>query len=312
VLIATLKHKDYEVVDVAANCLGLLGPRAKDAVPALAVAVTRDFNKVFYTGDPQVSAATALRRIGPQARSAIPSLIGALKYRHVVRSGPIGGGEENRDCSAAAAAAQVLGFFRAEAKAAIPALIEAVQAREKDDANWFVRQSAALALAHIGPDAKVAVPALRNVIKENGVNIQNLPEALIALYRLAPDGKALAERWLEQRAIVRVGRAREMEFALEGRAMVLGAMGRTSVESDWLTRRWLESMDAMIAFGHPIDGDPADDQESWFEKIGRFGVAGRLAIPRLNEFRKYPNPWVRMWAAEALERIVPHPPVKAE
>ena len=84
-LIAALNHEDLEVANTAANCLGLLGPRAKDAVPALAKAVTRDFNEGFYnTLYPQASAAKALRRIGPQAKSAIPALIGALKYRHKV------------------------------------------------------------------------------------------------------------------------------------------------------------------------------------------------------------------------------------
>ena len=46
-LIAALKHEDDDVVDAAANYLGLLGPRAKDAVPALAMALTRDFNEDF-------------------------------------------------------------------------------------------------------------------------------------------------------------------------------------------------------------------------------------------------------------------------
>jgi hypothetical protein len=48
----------------------------------------------------------------------------------------------------------------------------------------------------------------------------------------------------------------------------------------------------------------AEYLEEWFETLGRFGVAGRLAIPRLSEFRNHPNPWVRMWAGEALTRIV--------
>ncbi len=34
-LISALNHKEPEIVDAAARCLGLVGPRAKDAVPAL-------------------------------------------------------------------------------------------------------------------------------------------------------------------------------------------------------------------------------------------------------------------------------------
>ncbi len=121
-LITALDHDDYGVVDTAANCLGLLGRQARDAVPALAKAVTRKFDEEFDSGvDPQVSAAKALRRIGPEATSAIPALIGALKYRRVVRPNIDGSPDDYADYSAAAAAAEVLGSFGSEAKAAIPA-----------------------------------------------------------------------------------------------------------------------------------------------------------------------------------------------
>jgi PBS lyase HEAT-like repeat len=59
----------------------LLGPRAKDAISALAASLTREFGEGFSNGyEPQASAAKALRRIGPGARSAIPALIAALKF----------------------------------------------------------------------------------------------------------------------------------------------------------------------------------------------------------------------------------------
>ena len=85
-LISALDHEDYHVVDATANCLGLLGPRASAAVPALAAVMTRDFDKEFSNGyDPRVSAGKALRQIGPQAKPVVPALIGALKYRLKVR-----------------------------------------------------------------------------------------------------------------------------------------------------------------------------------------------------------------------------------
>jgi len=297
-LISALDHEDYHVVDVVANCLGLLGPKAKDAVPALALAVTRESIEEFSNGyDPQVSAAKALRRIGPQARPAIPALIGALKYRRVVRPH---GDSEYYDYSAATAAADVLGSFGAEAKAAIPALIEAIQTREKDDDNWPVRQAAILALGRMGPDAKAAIPVLRNLIKDERKDFQLLPETLDALYQLAPDGKELAEKWLERSPGDWFG-----PDEVVGRALVLGVMGRTSIEGDWLTRRDLERLDLLFAHRDPRSGDPGMPFGEWFEHLTRFGVGSRLAIPRLNEFRKHPNPWVRMWASEALKRIMP-------
>jgi HEAT repeat protein len=305
-LISALDHVDFHVVDASANCLGLLGPRASNAVPALVAAMTRDFDEEFSNGyDPQVSAAKALRRIGPQAKSAIPALIGALKYRR--RLDDRG---EVHDFSAAATAAEVLGSFGAEAKTAIPALIEAAQTREKDDASWELRQAAIWALGRMGPDAKTAIPVLRNLIEDDRTPADYLPEAMAALYQLAPDGKELAEKWLENPPGDWVGRqgrlsARHMPDVVGGRALVLGVMGRTSVEGDCLTRSDLERLDWMIAQADPRDLDPPMLVGGWFENLGRFGVGGRLAIPRLNEFRKHSNPWVRMWAAEALRRIGP-------
>jgi hypothetical protein len=61
----------------------------------------------------------------------------------------------------------------------------------------------------------------------------------------------------------------------------------------------------MFADPDPRDEDGIEDLEGWLEGLGDFGTAARLAIPRLNEFRKHPNPWVRMWASEALTRIMP-------
>jgi HEAT repeat protein len=305
-LISALNHEDYNVADVAANCLGLLGPKARDAVPALAAAVTHESPEEFANGyDPQVSAAKTLRRIGPQARSAIPALIRALKYRRVIRPP---GDSEYYDYSAATAAAEVLGSFGAEAKAAIPALIEAIQTRTKPDENWPVRQAAILALGRMGADATAAIAFLRNQVKDEQKDLLLLPEMLAALYQLTPDGKALAERWLERSRSDWLGGEADVpnRHALEGRALVLGIMGRTSVEGDWLTRRDLERLDLMFAHPDPRRGDMPMPVGDWFEHLSRFGVGGRLAIPRLNEFRKHPNPWVRMWASEALTRIVPN------
>jgi HEAT repeat protein len=298
-LIAALKSDDREFASAAAHCLGVLGPRAKDAVPALATALTRDFpvRGIDSEYEPQASAAKALRRIGPEAKPAIPSLIRALAYREQSEDfGP--------DDSAAVAAAQALGSFGGDARAAVPALVAAVRTREKDDQNWFIRKAAALALGEIRPDGKAAISVLRDVMKEFD---DRCPfEVIIGLYRLAPNGEEIAELWLKKHINNRrwLGTHR-LDHVLQDRAMVLGAMRRTDFEADWLTLHYLEQLDTMIA-----DADPGAENnivylESWLELFGNMGTAGRRAIPRLNEFRKHPHPWVRMWASEALARILP-------
>ena len=162
----------------------------------------------------------------------------------------------------------------------------------------------------MGPDAKTAIPVLRNLINDDDKPSEYRAEAIAALSRVAPDGKELAEKWLAKPPSDLVGWNRHL-FArhpldeVVGRALVLGVIGRTSVEGDCLTRNVLEPLDRMFAEVYPRDWDPPMHVGEWFENLGHFGVGGRLAIPRLNEFRKHPNPWVRMCATEALRRIIP-------
>jgi HEAT repeat protein len=186
-------------------------------------------------------------------------------------------------------------------------LIDALRTHDKDDENWTVRREAALALGRIGPDAKAAIPALRGVMAElpphiggaqipPEVGVQIPPQvsdaAVIALFHLAPDGKKLAEKWVETPDIS------------QRQAYVLGAMGRTSVEADALTRIWLERLDRALA-GVESEADDTLYVEGYFEILGQFGTAGRLAIPRLNELGKHRNSWIRQWAEETLARIRP-------
>jgi hypothetical protein len=105
---------------------------------------------------------------------------------------------------------------------------------------------------------------------------------------------------------VREGRVGwQMRESVSCRAMLLGVMGRPSVEADWLTRDDLQRLDSMFARADPRDSKPQIPDGEWFESLGRIGGGGRVAIPRLRDYLKHPSPWVRMWAAEALERIAP-------
>ncbi len=108
-LIAAMKNDDYALVDVTANCLCLLGPRAKDAIPVLRDTLTRQFGESFANGyDPQTSAARTLRRIDPEGKASIPAMVHALSYRHVVAGDP----DESVDWEVAETAAEGPGLIR--------------------------------------------------------------------------------------------------------------------------------------------------------------------------------------------------------
>ena len=291
-LVSTLEEQDDGLAGTAIECLGLLGPRAKDAIPALAAYLKLDRDKGPPGGfELQVSAARALQRIDSNSTIGIPILIRALKYRP---------GEW--DYSVAEGAAHFLGSLGAGAKSAVPALIEAVRARETDDQNWDVRAAAAWALGQIGPDAEDAVSTLRSLMQELEKDGLDSPEVVIALDQLDPGGKAIADAWLK-RPMKNFRRGSELAREVEARALVLGAMGRTSLEADWVTRSHLADIEMKIPRDSDSRSPGMETQGPFFESVGRLGVGARLAIPRLKELRTHLNPWVRMWAAEALAQI---------
>lgn len=295
-LATALKTEDTADADTAARCLGLLGPPAKQAISALESVLTRDFPGDPYNGfDPQVSAADALRRIGPEAKSSIPSLIATLKHR---RSVPGLDNAPEHDSVASAAAARTLGSFRAEA--AVPVLLEALQA-EPDGANSDLRFASIEALGQIGPASRPAVPILQRLLTDPNDEFQNSADVVVALLRLDPEDQELADRWLANFRVVDQGPADT--FRLQLRGLVIGALGRTSRETDWLTLDYLRQVDSAFTEADVLDLPPAFTPEYWFEALGRLGPAARLALPRLAELRQHENAWVRLWATEAEQRI---------
>lgn len=112
-LIENLKDEDEQVRRDAATALGDIGPAAKDAVPALIVALKKDADE-----DVRRNVATALGEIGPMAKGAVPALIIALK-KDV--------DEEVRRNTAIA-----LGEIGPAAKDAVPALTQALKDEDED------------------------------------------------------------------------------------------------------------------------------------------------------------------------------------
>jgi hypothetical protein len=69
-----------------------------------------------------------------------------------------------------------------EARAAVPALIEALTGKET-----LVRAHAALALGRIGPDAHAAVPALADLLRDPEWTVRR--QAALALGRIGPEAR---------------------------------------------------------------------------------------------------------------------------
>jgi HEAT repeat protein len=130
----------------AATALGVMGPEARLAVPALATALRDETNTV------RLQAALALFKIGPESRPAVPALAEALR---------------DPEPAIRFEAALALHQLGSEAVEAVPALIHAL----RDPANRqlhprlyrSVAQLAAGTLGRIGPPAREAIAALAEV-----------------------------------------------------------------------------------------------------------------------------------------------------
>jgi HEAT repeat protein len=191
VLVQSLAGGDVPERCVAALTLGRMGPRAKDAVPALVEALV--------DGHPHVveAAASALKRIaattippavetptpvpgpGPLESTAVIDLVDMLRHEDVAlrRIAVVALGEarsvgrgaipelveglDDRDDAVRREAARALG--KIGATAAVPSLVVALS----DAPDDLARASAAEALGRIGPRATVAIPGLIAALKHS-------------------------------------------------------------------------------------------------------------------------------------------------
>lgn len=126
--------------------LGMIGPKARESVPALVEALGDS------DVDVRAAAASALGQIGSEARDAVPPLVKAV---------------EDEDSSVRQDAIWALGEMGQEASEAVPALVEAL-----GDAKTGVRWSAARSLGRIGPAAKETVPALEKLLNDPDMQIR--------------------------------------------------------------------------------------------------------------------------------------------
>jgi HEAT repeat protein len=147
-----LKDKDENVRRESAEALGKIGPAAASASPALVELLGDD------AGSVAVHAAWSLGRIGP---AAVLHLIAALKTpeKHL--------------------AIMVLGDIGPAAKAAAAPLAELLSEKDLDR---DLGREIMLALAHMGPDARPAIPALMKILKHEEHPLR--PGAAWALARI--------------------------------------------------------------------------------------------------------------------------------
>lgn len=154
-----LKDEDERVRYYAAQALGRMGTEAKVAVPNLGEALN-DSNR-----DVRQSAAWAIGKIGADAKSVTPALLGALK---------------DQDKDVRRTAAWALAITGAEKRAAVPVLLEALH-----DSEDSARETAARALGRIGAEAKSTIPALIDTLQDPNQDVRRIAATAIGSIAVA-------------------------------------------------------------------------------------------------------------------------------
>ncbi len=206
-LLAALKDGDAEVRRQAALAVAKVtvaaGVEPQESVKGLAALVGDDDVQVRST------AAYALEQMGPRAREAAPALLESLRgttglhRRAIVKALPAVGADPKAfvpvlaeagredDLFLRRAVAQSLAAAGPAAKEATPVLVEYL--KQKDP---YLREDAVKVVAAIGPGAKDAVPALAALLKEDARDAAR-GEVAEALGRIGPDAGEAVPALLE-------------------------------------------------------------------------------------------------------------------
>jgi HEAT repeat protein len=139
----------------AARHLSRLGPRAKDAIPALITLAKRGKLSLSYI-DENSYVVLALGKIGPDARDAVPVLIAKLPEDRSHPNWPNSHGYITEHDNPVAVSLARIG------PAAIPELVRTLK-EGKDDHQ---RVGAVIALGYLGPAGKDALPELEAALKK--------------------------------------------------------------------------------------------------------------------------------------------------
>jgi HEAT repeat protein len=320
--IELLKSRDSYQRRQAADALLALGPQAKAAVPALALAL-KDADRTV-----RELAALALRRLGPHAKGVVPALVEVLRQdkdefvrwkaafalRHV-------GLEAKIVPDLLEACKDVLGNVRWEAqgalrqigpgpegKAAVPALIKALE-----DEKWPVRAMAAECLGRVGPEAGAAVPALLKLLKDDKSQVRG--DAAEAVGRIGGGAKpeaaiaALSDLLLKEDrftgnhsawALTELG---EPGIAALVQALESAKPGARRYAVIALQEVGLGAKAAVPALIKALEHEDARLHSPAAYSLGRMGPAAKAALPALTKALRDSDPHVRINAADALRRI---------
>ncbi len=287
VLLELLKHEDSTVRAAGANALGSMGREAEPAVKPLLRALHDDHHLVRW------QSAAALPRIAPRNRELALALAGLLTdSQYLVRK----------------AAAEALGEIGPAARAAVPALIQAMKNQDSR------RYEATTALGRIGPDAQAAIPALIKAFEDKGELVP--PAAAEALGRIGPAAvPALTAVLREGQPGVRMRAAEALGRIGPAGKSALPALNEALQDADaflrveaalalWRINPRTESALPVLLTTLQSNGSAGGRAG---DALAAMGPAARPAIPKLVALLQDPNHSFGWSVAHALRHVGPLP-----
>jgi hypothetical protein len=294
------KDKDPEIRREVAQALGRMGEEAKLTVPMLTKALAEDKE----AGVREAAARALGGPMVPHSRTAVDELSKALKDSSPgVRTAAVStlkdlGAEakaalprvldylkdardKGNEPTGRGYAAQLVSKYPAEASVSVPVLVALVADAED---NPQVRSAAAEALGRFGEKAESAAAKLAQVVGDAKADPGLRQKALMALGKVSSDAKAL---WPVARAALQ-----EKDSALRGQAVrVAGPLGKEEKEV-------VPSLEKVAREDRNVEVRVAAIQE-----LGGLGPAAKSAEGTLSELAGDPRPSIREAAAYALKRV---------
>jgi|GEM_PF-1779595 len=295
-LLRALNRPEAGIRAVAAQALGNVRPKPKDAIPALIKALKDPVPNV------RGSAACGLCGMGRAAHQAVPSLAAALRDKddEVRRLAALALLSLERAAKPALPAlilalkdekgavrefaAQALWRFGPDGKEAVPALIEGLRNKKDGYARWAF----AHALGEIGPGAKEAVPALAETLKEKDDLLR--PWAASALGQIGPEARAAVPAL--------IAAAKDRSNGNGGRENAMSALGKIGPSAQASVPMLEQALGVRQPIVFPMTAAYA---------LGGIGPAAKAAIPKLMGLirDRETDEQVRKAAAEAVMKIDP-------
>jgi HEAT repeat protein len=273
----------------AAGVLGDLGPDARDAVPAMVLALKAEGN-----GSNRGWILFAIGRLGAAGRAAVPAVVAALR---------------DPDESVRSTAASTLGDIGLPAAAAAPALTACLKTK-----GTHLREMAAGSLGFLGPAAEPAVPALVQVLADPNAGVRSM--AVLSLGRVARREKqvvpALMAALKDKETDLRRFAATALgEFGPAARAAGPARAGLLRYEetnvrtaaAEALGKLGAEAAPAVPDLRRALGDDYAEVRAAAARALGEIGPVAKAALPALGPAVHDADMAVQVQAALALWRI---------